>query len=325
MKNIYLFCFALILPFAGNSQNLVPNPSFENYTEPFCGIMYPPDFELTIDDWLNPNLSAPSLYFTNLNDSCYNQQPENNYPGPIGQKGTQLPRTGEVMAGIWLYTFEGLNQRQYVQVLLNNNLEIGQQYIVEFYVSHADHMEYFTSNIQAFFSLYPEGSSSSFPIEVTPQLSWDDFVVDQEGWVRIADTISVEEPLQYLTIGNFQNDENTTLLTNENATGEPGTYGAYYFIDDVSVTAYIPDGIDELYANSIKIYPTVVTSVLNIEIEQSLINKPYFVTDLHGKNVLQGNIYADLFSLDVEKLPAGMYSFNLDIDGVITSKTFIRK
>ena len=49
---------SVILAFACSAsafaQNLVPNPSFEDVTTPFCGIMTPTDFSQTMVDWINP-------------------------------------------------------------------------------------------------------------------------------------------------------------------------------------------------------------------------------------------------------------------------------
>ena len=62
-------------------------------------------------DWISPTAAAPQVFFTTIEDTCYNFQPLSQYIGPLGLKGNQTPRTGDVMVGLWSYTISGLNQR----------------------------------------------------------------------------------------------------------------------------------------------------------------------------------------------------------------------
>src|SRR5690554_7807875 len=117
MKNLFLISclFFSITTFA---QNLVPNPSFEETDLFFCGIMYPSDFNSAAVEWYTPGGGSPDMYYTNINDTCFNFQPNSNYAGPIGIKGSQLPRTGEIMSGFGAFTIQGMEQREYIQVPL---------------------------------------------------------------------------------------------------------------------------------------------------------------------------------------------------------------
>ncbi len=110
------------------------------------------NFNQIMTDWVNPTGGAPQVYFTNIDDTCYNYQPFSQYSGTIGIKGDQTPRTGNVMVGIWSYTIPNFNQRHYVQVELNSPMVIGNSYVVEFYVSLADYMELAIDKIGAYLS-----------------------------------------------------------------------------------------------------------------------------------------------------------------------------
>ncbi len=123
-----------------HAQNRVPNPSFENYSDTFCGIQFASDFNQIMIDWETPTSGSPQVFFTNIADTCYNSQPFSAYTGPIGIKGNQSPRSGDVMVGLWSYTIPDFNQRQYVQAQLTNPMLVGKTYLVEFYVSLADSM-----------------------------------------------------------------------------------------------------------------------------------------------------------------------------------------
>lgn len=81
------------------AQNLVPNPDFESTNGTLCGIFGPNEFTTTANDWSAPSQGTPDLFFTNIDPACWNYQTNSTYPGPIGLKGPQVPRSGSVMSG----------------------------------------------------------------------------------------------------------------------------------------------------------------------------------------------------------------------------------
>ncbi len=107
--------FLLFICGISKGQNLIPNPSFEDTANVSCGIFLVNDFNSSINYWNNPTQGTPDIYTTNVDPSCWNYQPNSTYGGPIGLKGTQLPRTGDVFAGFGCYTIHNLNQREYIQ------------------------------------------------------------------------------------------------------------------------------------------------------------------------------------------------------------------
>ncbi len=229
---ITFFSTIIHLSFA---QNLVLNPSFENRDEEFCGIMTNSDFSPYVDDWYNPTQGSPDLYFTTIDSSCFNFTPNSTYTGPIGIKGSQLPKTGEVMAGFFLYTIQGLSQREYIQVPLSSPLIVGDKYIVECYVSLADSTQYASDRFGMHLSVQPISLQSDNILNYTPQVISNNVITETQNWVLVSDTITATDAYAYLTIGNFNSDAQTSLLSNPTYSGKPGTYGAYYYIDDVRV------------------------------------------------------------------------------------------
>lgn len=235
MKTLFLIP-CILFSFTSFAQNLVPNPSFENTDVNFCGIMSNTDFNSTNTDWITPGYGSPDLYYTSINDSCFNFQPNSNYPGPIGIKGSQLPRTGQMMAGFGTYSIQGMEQREYVQVPLSSPLVVGDIYLVECYVSLADSVEFASDQLGMLLSSQVVTQPNNLVINSSPQIQFNGMITDVQNWVLITDTIVATEAFQYLTIGNFNSDANTNLQANPTYSSKPGTYGAYYFIDDVSVT-----------------------------------------------------------------------------------------
>jgi len=234
MKWLTITVFSLLTQWT-NAQNLVLNPSFEINNAEFCGIMNSNDFSSTAGDWYAPSQGSPDLYFTSIKSSCINFQPNSTYSGPIGIKGSQLPRTGEVMSGLFAYTIQGLEQREYIQVPLSSPLIIGEKYLVECFVSLADSTEFATDKLGMFLSAQAVSLQANGALNYSPQVIAPGFITDTQNWVQISDTITATDAYAYLTIGNFKSDANTPTVQNANYSGKPGTYGSYYFIDDVRV------------------------------------------------------------------------------------------
>lgn len=247
LVNCFTFASALFCLSVGFSQNAVLNPSFETTNGTFCGIMSSSDYGTTAANWYSPSAGSPDLYFTNIDQTCFNFQPNSTYPGPIGLKGTQLPRTGNVMTGIFLYTISGFEQREYIQVPLNSPLVVGGKYVVECYVSLADYTEFATDRLGMHLSTTAIWSGSDNVMSYTPQIMADGMITNTQDWVRVADTITATSAYSFLTIGNFSSDALTPTTSNPTSSGQPGTYGSYIFIDDVRVERVLGvTGIEEL-------------------------------------------------------------------------------
>ncbi len=218
------------------AQNLVPNPSFENLLMLPCDIMITGEMALIEQDWYSPTDATPDVYSTIIPQSCFLFQPNSTYPGPIGLKGTQLPRTGTTMAGYGFFTIQGQNQREYVQVRLSSPLIPCRRYEVAFYVSLGDFQEFAVDRLGANLSVTPTSMPLYGVLPLQPQIQATGFVTDVLGWTRISGIIEADQAFEYLTIGNFFPDDSVNRVANPTASGQPGTYGAYYFLDDVSVS-----------------------------------------------------------------------------------------
>ncbi|WP_018343249.1 hypothetical protein [Cytophaga aurantiaca] len=94
-KNQLFLLFFFVL-FQVKSQNLVPNPSFENTNFTPCSWMMPPasNFSDTMQDWILPTGGTTDIYSTLAPITCF----ANCFSTYISL-GHQAPRTGEVMCG----------------------------------------------------------------------------------------------------------------------------------------------------------------------------------------------------------------------------------
>jgi OmpA-OmpF porin, OOP family len=120
--------------FPAKAQNLVPNPSFEDYED--CPYTFGMFGVSHVIGWYLP-LNNGSDYY----NACYNgPQDGNNVDVPKNYLGYQTARSGVAYAGIGLYgdtmlTFP--DQRQYIACRLTQPLEADTMYCAEFFVSLA--------------------------------------------------------------------------------------------------------------------------------------------------------------------------------------------
>lgn len=206
--------------------NLAPNPSFEsNASCPFTV----GDFEAT--SWYSPTVMTPDHF-----DTCNNAI--NGFVGvPENVVGHQYARTGHGYAGLGVYASASPNVRDYIQAQLLDTLVSGVSYCVSFWMSLADSSRVGIDHIGAYLSAQPINCSTSgcYLSYSSSTTNLDSIpVIDTSNWVFVSGIYIATGGESYITIGNFTSDVNcTTQLANSSATYN----SAYYYIDDVRITA----------------------------------------------------------------------------------------
>ncbi|NVK65521.1 MAG: T9SS type A sorting domain-containing protein [Flavobacteriales bacterium] len=298
------------------AQNLVPNPDFETRDSDFCGIATSGSLAMALTDWYSPSGGSPDVYFTDIESSCFNFQPNSSYSGPIGLKGSQLPRSGSTMAGFFTYTIDGLNQREYLQVQLMSPLVPNGEYLVEYYVSLADSTEFASNNLVFNLSVSAPSTGGDNVMNVVPQFAEANTVGDTQGWVRVFDTITVSDAYEYLTIGNFSDDASTVTTSNPSASFSPGTYGAYYFVDDVRVTRVFRDvsGIQEKERVMIKLFPNPTSEEVVVKLNGYENDVSIDLIDVKGNVLLREEDVRNALVIDMSQYENGTYFVRVKSD-----------
>jgi hypothetical protein len=103
------------------------------------------------------------------------------------------------------------------------------------YVSAADSIERFMGGLGVYFSEQAISSNNDRVLDYSPQIQSTEVHSIYQGWQLVQGELVADAPYKFITIGNFQSDENTYLEWNSNYSGRPGNYGAYCYIDDVSL------------------------------------------------------------------------------------------
>ncbi len=236
MKKLLATCL-LLTGISLTGQNLVLNPGFENTTGGCVG------FTGGLNNWDDANSGADSCSSPDLFATCF----PNGLPthAPNSWLGDQAPHGGTRYAGLITYApgmaFNcnpiGSDQyREYIEGQFSSPLVGGQTYCVSFWVNLAGKVNWATNQMSVYFSntLYTHNFCSNPGVApVTPQLNYTGPVLsDTTNWVLLSWSYTATGGEQFMTIGNFKNNTNTTRANSNCNAMNPY---AYYFIDDVSV------------------------------------------------------------------------------------------
>lgn len=230
-----LLTILIVMYYSVNGQNLVPNNSFENYgTLPCTWIITQSDFSIAMQNWTMPTLGSSDVFSNLVPTNCY----ANNLSTNSAALGQQIPRTGNIMSGIYMYGLGGPSgntvYREYLQVALTAPLITGKTYYAEMYVSHAEYTPHYCNNFGMYFSDALINNPTYSVLNFIPQINEISVITNDTGWVKISGYFTATSPKQYLLIGNFYNNLSTSTIS---ASGS--MTNAYYYVDDISVSPCI--------------------------------------------------------------------------------------
>jgi gliding motility-associated-like protein len=241
-----LYCFTVSL---AGAQNLVPNPSFEQYNNcpstlvsmPYSGNY---SFFPTIQHWTTPvRYTTPDF----LHDCA---QASSGLKVPNTTFGYQLAKSGAAYGGI--IAFQGQytggtltsDYREYLQTQLLQPMVAGRQYCVSFFVSptisaNFNYNYVAVDEIGINFSVnrpvdtINRTLSLPYHIKNTP----GNFLTDTSKWYKIHGTYTATGGEQWLTLGTFFNGAAPVFVPVHPGNPNPAImYWNYFFVDDVSVT-----------------------------------------------------------------------------------------
>lgn len=223
MRRYLLLGLSILVGLVVKAQvNLVPNPSFENYTS--CPIGYP-DLESKCNSWTS--FRGTPDYMNSCSSVCGF---DNNY-------GYQVARTGQAYIGFANFQVTTLNAREQVGVELLSPLEIGTTYYVSFYVSCG--YTYLGENIAtnmigAKFTTYKYTDPNlTNLLPNTCQVHTDNIISDTLNWLQITGSFVADSAYRYLIIGGFFDDSYIdTILFPYQVIPQ----SSYYYVDDVCVS-----------------------------------------------------------------------------------------
>ncbi len=214
----------------GVAQNLVKNPSFEDYVK--C-----PDalgtFQTDVTHWNTPTKGSTDYFNT---CSTVMGAPEN-------FNGIQQPKYGKAYAG--MYFFAPANYREYIQVPLKRSLRKGETYILEFFISLAEGSDFAVKDFGVVFS------HKALDIPIRTQLSrtrlltlqgnpvhffevnHPKFHEDKTDWLKVSTQFVAKGFERFLVLGNLRDNKKTRKVQTKRKETKKG---AYYYVDMIALT-----------------------------------------------------------------------------------------
>lgn len=216
-----LLILLLIIGSFAFGQNLVPNPSFEEYNYCPNGTNDPQALAI----WFNPTMATPDYY-----NACAN----NGGGVPVNDWGYQEAQDGNGYFGIITYgqSPNVSNYREYIEVELLESLVAGKTYYWCMYVSLLDSTDYASNNIGISVTNNPISNVGSEELLISP-IYWNstEIIIDNINWTKLSGSFIANGGEKFLTIGNFYSQLNTSYQQiNTNSIG--GEF-AYYYVDNV--------------------------------------------------------------------------------------------
>ena len=311
MKSKLKYIIILLIDFSyykSNSQNLIMNGSFENYTNIDCTYggftnNFPPNNHV-VDNWYDLNSSD---FFSSVCTNTYTGVPENVF-------GESYAKNGNSYVGFILFQANG-EMKEYIYQHLSTPLLAGKMYCLSFYVSRADGITHAIHGFGAHFSNTTPTLFNGYYSNKTPQIiNQNGFVTDTIGWTQIQGCYTAIGGEQYITIGNFNSNTNTDTLFVGSVNPEPGAYKyAYYFIDDISLIDQSTVGINELdKGKGFEIYPNPNNGVMQLNYNITKVAE-LLITDITGRVVNSYSLDETKKSIAVneQSLHAGIYFYTI--------------
>lgn len=214
----------------GAGPNLIPNSGFESMDaklpagDPEGGEA----FKYSLHDWKSPTRTTPDLKILLPTDIQKAQEK--------GQKYNRA-RSGNNCVAIQTHSLINVRSstyREYIQVKLIEPIKKGKEYYFEYWVCREAFSKFASNNLG--FALSPEQitRTDSYTALTYIQPDFNHTAVVNEGerkWIRISGTIVADEDAAYFILGNFCDNEKTTMLK----IAEDGYELAYYLIDDITL------------------------------------------------------------------------------------------
>ena len=226
------------------SQNLVLNPSFEEYKR--CPSLIG-GFNSNVINWSTPNFGTTDYF-----NSCSKEV------GIINFFGNQNAKTGKGYGGMYVMAPE--NYKEYIQGKLSSSLTADKKYTITFYISLAENCSHAIRDLGMLFLKKPLKQDSDKFINLNMVLNENansyfvlinsqDYYNEKEGWEKVTFEYLAKGFETHFIIGSFDKNRKISKIKVHN-TKDPDA--SYYYIDDVSVLPFETEQQTKVDSNSIE-------------------------------------------------------------------------
>lgn len=230
---IALGCLLFITPPRCEAQNLVPNHSFEEFTD-CLEVNTAYTVETGPLGWFSAG-GTGDYYLRCLPYGAFNGV-------PLSSWAFQYPQDGECYVGVATY-HQSQGQREYFMVELIEPLVPGLTYYASFYASATwggtelnPQLWLASSHVGMLFTMQPRPWQSGQPLPVPGNFAhmyhpW--IIADTVGWTLVSGSFVADSAYQYLMLGNHFNNASTDTL---HFASYPWNPAAHTLIDNVCVS-----------------------------------------------------------------------------------------
>lgn len=311
---LWLKVIALLVTLSGvdmatcRAQNLVPNPSFEDFTD--C-----PDYWAAVGNvvsWSSCGYSPD--YFNACRDSA-------DVGVPFNVAGYQYAAEGNGYCGLVTFDSTSATTREIICAELDQPLIAGQVAYASMKVSPGGFGSALIGSTPGFtckgvglrFSLGAFIWPQAYPNDAVIFL--DDILLDTAGWTLIAGSFVPDSNYTHVLIGNFFNDS----LSSPERLDPSGDILGYVFVDQVCVShqagvCYEGSAVPEQGKDDFRVYPNPFGDELVLGYSGALGNLVHIeIVDLSGRSCFHRTITGEpgRIQLDVSHLANGCYLLHM--------------
>src|SRR3989339_330711 len=302
--------FLALQPSKAQVENMVLNPSFEDYETCPQGSTHMDQSHKLIPYWTYPSLTTPDYF--NVCSSGEVKVPDN-------FAGYSMPKTGKGYMGAIL---SGTDRdfREYIEGTLKSPMVKGQKYCISFWYRLASGSKFAVDQLSVYFTPEKIANDNTTFLSYPAQLNNREglFLDNVEDWKQFCQVFTAQGGESFFLVGNFKNYDNTNyVVTGKETKNKKGKAYAYYFFDDFeirplvdcNVCACVPKGmetvvIDSTYTGGLDPVTGQIDKIENdgiISLGISGGTPPYNIIWSHGVTNQQ----------KLTRLPAGEYTFEV--------------
>jgi hypothetical protein len=240
--------------------------------------------------------------------------------------GDQNAHTGNAYGAFIAYTPNTSQFNEFIATQLNQPMIIGQKYFVSFWVSTAfgyansQYPGLACNNIGAKFSSVAYSQANPQTVDNFAHIVNTNIINDTINWIKVSGSFIADSAYQYISIGNFYDNVNTTIDSvgvNSNT--------AIYYLDDVklSTDSAFVNGINEQSISQIEVYPNPFTDKMNITVKRNVLVEVNLY-DVTSRKIFHQS-FTNTTSINTEQLAKGIYLYEVrDKNRIITKGTVVK-
>lgn len=259
MNHFFLnIIFLFLTHFLVGQQNLVPNGSFEEYSE--C-----PDsrdsnngiFERATG-WYSPTSTSPDFIHKCSNSIGTAAASEVNVP--LNFSGYQQPFHGDgyalIYGAAWINNGNVFDGSEYIQCELAQTLNPCHRYKFSMRVSLSNKSNVAINNLGVYFSNGFTEPTTNF-LDVEPQILFSDYYTDTSNWLLLEGSFIAKTFQTHITLGCFAKEEDSIYLYSTTL-DSLGWLGSSFYIDSISLIE-LNQISDELCIEGELNFPNILT------------------------------------------------------------------